>query len=149
MVMERERLLHYLPFPKDVVHDHYIAFRASTEGAIDYLDEPQMLYRVYGRNQTDVMAGVVTKEDYFHRRILRFAARINCFRTLATLPALESAKAWSNARIAFYQRHKGSFGTLWQLRGVDLKTTLFELFTLRLPKPLFSFMIRLVQKGIL
>ena len=92
MLMERARLLTYLPFPKEVVHDHYIAFRASTEGAIDYLEEPQMLYRVYGRNQTEVMAGVTTKEDYFTRRIQRFAERLDGFCALTDSPELERAK---------------------------------------------------------
>ena len=149
MVMKRERLLTYLPFPKEAVHDHYIAFRASTEGAIDYLDEPQMLYRVYGQNQTEVMAGVATKEDYFNRRILRFAARVDFFCRLTEHPELTRTKEWSEARSAFFKHEKGSLRKLWRLRDVDAKTTLFELVVLRLPKPLFSFMIRLVQKGIL
>ena len=149
MLMERERVLSYLPFPAEIVHDHYINFRAATEGAIDFLAEPQMLYRVYGGNQTGVMTGVTTKEDYLNRRILVFDTRVRRFSEVASLPALEEAQAWSRARIANFRREKGSFRMLWRMRGVNRVTTLFELFALRFPASLFRLAIRLVQKGYL
>ena len=149
MIMERERLLSYLPFPKEIVHDHYIAFCAANEGAIDYLDEPQMRYRVYGGNQTVVMAGVKTKEDYFARRILTFDQRVKHMSMVASLPALTEASAWSRARIANFHREKGGFRMLWKRRHTDPKTSLLELLILRLPTPLFRLVISLIQKGVL
>ena len=149
MVMERARASSYLPYPDELVHDHYLLFRAALDGAIDYLDEPQMRYRVYGGNQTGVMTGVVTKEDYFTRRIAVFDARVRRLSTYASLPELETAEAWCRARISNFHREKGSFRALWRMRHVNLVTSLFELFALRFPAPLFRFTIRLVQKGVL
>lgn len=149
MIMERERVLSYLPFPREIVHDHYICFRAACEGAIDYLDEPQMRYRVYGGNQTVVMAGVKTKEDYLARRILTFDARISHLLAVSSIPELEMARTWSAARIANFHREKGGFRALWKTRRTDLKTSLLELLILRLPTPLFRFVISLIQKGVL
>ena len=149
VVMERERALSYCPFPSEAVHDHYLAFRAAADGAIDTLTEPQMLYRVYGGNQTGVMTGVQTKNDYFNRRIKVFDDRVRCFGKYAALDALSDAMAWSEARVKNFRREKGGFRALWKLRRVNKVTTLFELFALRFPAPLFRFAIRLVQKGFL
>lgn len=149
MVMERERALSYLPFPNEIVHDHYLAFRAAADGAIDFLREPQLLYRVYGGNQTGVMTGVSDKTDYLKRRIQLFDDRVNHFAEFATFPELEDAKQWSRARLANFHREKGGFRALWRMRRVNFVTTVFELFALRLPLPIFRFAIRLVQKGVL
>ena len=149
MVMERARVLSYLPFPSALVHDHYLLFRAALDGAIDVLTEPQMLYRVYGGNQTGVMAGVKTKSDYFVRRIEPFAKRLKVLCTYTELPALQKAGEWSRARVANFRREKGSFRALWRLRNVNSAWSLFELFALRFPPPLFRLAVGLVQKGYL
>ena len=147
MVMERERLLSYLPFPAEIVHDHYILFRAALDGAIDYLEEPQMLYRVYGGNQTGVMTGVSNKQDYLTRRIQVFENRVRHFSKYSSIPELKEAREWSRARVANFHREKGGFTSLWKKRKINTVTSIFELFALRFPMPLFRFAIRLVQKG--
>jgi hypothetical protein len=149
MVAERERIRSYKPFPAEIVHDHYLLFRAAVDGAIDYLDEPQMLYRIYGGNQTGVMTGVRTKEDYYTRRIEVFARRVERFALSAPIPALEEAAAWCRAREANFERRRGGFRALWRLRHVNRSTSLFELFALRMPRPIFSLAIKLIQKGYL
>ncbi len=150
MLLERERALGYLPFPEKLpVHDHYLAFRAAADGALDYLAEPTMLYRVYGGNQTGVMVGVRSKEDYLRERIMVFDARVAAFSQNVCLPSLDLARQWSAARRDNYARKRGSIRALWRLRRVNFVTTLFELIVLRLPKPLFLLAIKLVQKRIL
>lgn len=149
ILMERERALSYLPFPADVVHDHYLAFRAACDGAIDFLAEPQMRYRVYGGNQTGVMTGVSSKQDYLRERILLFDARVRAFSEVADIPALTEASAWSKARLQNFHRKKGGFRALYRMRNVNRVTSVFELITLRLPAPIFRFAVRLVQKRVL
>ena len=149
MMLARERALSYLPIPETPVHDHYLAFRAARDGAIDYLDTPQMLYRVYGGNQTGVMTGVKTKADYYERRIAAFARRLSVLEQYADTEELRAARRWCEARMANFRREKGGFRALWRLRGHNRVTSLFELFALRFPAPLFRLAIRLVQKGAL
>ncbi len=149
VLAERERVLSYLPFPASVVHDHYLAFRAAADGALDYIDEPQMRYRIYGGNQTGVMTGVSTKQDYRHRRIDVFDERVRAFSAAGALPALEEARAWSASRYDNFDRKKGGFRALWRLRHCNRTTSLFELFVLRMPAPIFRLAVRLVQKRIL
>ncbi len=150
IVLSRERAVSYLPFPREVVHDHYIAFRAALDGAIDYLDEPQILYRVHGNNQTGVMTGVKTKADYLCERIEVYAARVEILAKYAPhLENLDTLRAFAKARRENFHRKKGSLRALWRLRRCNLPTTLFELTALRLPSPLFRLAVRLIQKRIL
>ena len=150
VILPRERALSYLPFPDAVVHDHYLAFRAALEGAIDYLDEPQILYRVYGGNQTGVMTGVNTKEDYLRERIERYASRVETFAQYAPhLEELNAMRAFAKARRDHFNRKRGSARALWSMRAYNLPTTLFELVAPRLPTPLFRLAIRMIQARIL
>ena len=149
MLMKRETALNHLPFPDGVVHDHYLAFCAATLGAIDYLEEPQLRYRVYGGNQTGVMTGVSSKEEYFKKRIEVFHTRVRAFSQVAELPELKQALDWCEARRRNFLREKGGFGELFRLRKFNLVTSVFELIALRLPQPLFRFAIRLIQQGVL
>lgn len=149
MLLRREWALSLLPFPDGIVHDHYIAFRAACDGAIDYLPEPTIRYRVYGGNQTGVMTGIRSKEDYFRRRIAVFGKRIAEFSRYTDLPALKEAREWCDARVANYERKKGAFRRLFALRRVNRSTTWFELLALRFPALLFRIAIRLVQKRVL
>ena len=149
MLMKRETALECLPFPDSVVHDHYLAFCCATKGTIDYLEEPQLRYRVYGGNQTGVMTGVATKEDYYKRRIAVFENRVQAFSRVADIPALTEALAWCEARRRNFRRKKGGFGALWRMRKFNTVTSMFELLALRLPNPLFKLAIKLIQKGVL
>lgn len=147
MIIERAHVLTYLPIPKEIVHDHYIAFRAAAEGAIDYLAEPQMKYRVYGGNQTGVMSGVETKEDYLEKRICIFEKRIEDFSKAVKLPELDVAREWCEVRKRNFYREKGSFRALWKMKDINKATSLFELFALRFPNFLFRFAIHQNRKG--
>ena len=144
IVMERQHVIRALPFPDAVVHDHYLAFCAAIDGSIDYLDAPQMLYRIYGGNQTGVMMGVESKRDYAKHRILAFGKRLEAFSAVSDAPALRKAYAWYRARIRNFNRERGGFRDLWQLRAVNPSTSIFELIALRLPAPLFRLSVRLI-----
>ena len=150
VILARERAASYLPFPNGVVHDHYLAFRASLDGAIDYLEEPQILYRVHGNNQTGVMTGVTTKADYLHARIEEYALRVETFARYAPhLEELAPLRAFAKARIENFNRKKGGARVLWRLRKCNPTTTLFELVAPRLPAPLFRLAVRMIQARIL
>ena len=95
------------------------------------------------------MTGVKTKQDYYKRRIEVFGARVECLCGYASLPELTQAKEWCKARRANFKREKGGFRSLWRTRKINKVTSLFELFALRFPKPLFRLAVRMIQKGVL
>lgn len=147
VAMERARAVSYLPFPDALLHDHYLAFRAAVDGALDYIAEPQLSYRVYGGNQTGVMRQVDRKQDYKIHRIDRFLRRVRALGKRVELPALDEAEAWGKARQDHFNRIRGSTKRLWRLRRLNLSVSLFELVALRLPSPLFRLSIALIRRG--
>ena len=150
VILTRARAMSYLPFPNEAIHDHYLAFRAALDGAIDFLPEPQILYRVYGGNQTGVMTGVLTKEDYRRERIEAYAARVEAFAKYAPdLKELHTMRAFYRARRDNFHRKKGGARALWRLRTCNPSTALFELVAPRIPDPLFRFAVKLIQKRLL
>lgn len=150
VILSRQRVASYLPFPQEAVHDHYIAFRAALDGALDYLPEPQILYRVYGGNQTGVMTGVTTKDDYYRERIQVYSDRVDAFASYAPdLPELKKLQVFCTARKQNFNREKGGASALWRLRRCNPTTTLFELVALRLPAPLFRMAVKLIQKRVI
>ena len=147
VILSRDRAVSYLPFPKEAVHDHYVAFRAALDGALDYLPDPQILYRVYGGNQTGVMTGVRTKEDYYRERIQVYSDRVDAFSQFAPqLPELTAMREFCLARKKNFNRERGGAKALWKLRACNPTTTVFELVALRLPAPLFRLAVHMIQK---
>lgn len=149
ILIERERALSYLPFPPEALHDHYLAFRASLDGALDYLPQPQVLYRVHGANQTGVMTGISSKEDYIRKRIPEFLHRVQAFGRYTDSRALREALLWGEARAANANRQTHGMRRLFFLRRLNRATSYFELIALRLPSPLFRMLLRAIEKGIL
>lgn len=135
------------PFPQTMVHDHFLAFYASTKGKIVTNPKPLIYYRIHGENQTGSLAKVVTKQDYYNTQILRFCQRINDLRERFPITELCRAEQWARARKKNYYREPGGISDLWRYRKVDLQRSGFEIIALRLPDVLFIFLVRLIQRG--
>lgn len=149
VLIERERAVSYLPIPPEVFHDHYLAFRASLDGALDYLAEPQVLYRLHGSNQTGVMAGISSKAGYVRRRISVFLRQIKAFSVYTDSHAIRDALCWGEARMENALRRPRGMRHLFRLRRLNRATSYFELIALRLPIPVFRMLIRAIERGIL
>ena len=136
-----------LPFAEHMVHDHYLAFCCSMEGAILVCPECLVKYRIHGNNQTGVLARVIDRESYVAYHILPFAKRIEELQQRFELGELERSALWAQARIENARREPNSRVKLWKLRNINRTTTLFELVALRFPKPLFQIVVRIIRSG--
>ena len=135
------------PFPKTMVHDHFLALYASTKGKIISDSKPLICYRIHGGNQTGTLAKILTKQDYYERYILLFCERIDELSGRFQLPELERAGKWAQARKKNYRKERGGIWGLIKYHQVNLKTSFFEIVALRLPNIFFEFLIKLIQKG--
>lgn len=73
-----------LPFPdyRLMVHDHWMAFWNAVYGKISICMQPLIDYRIHGDNQTVVLAGIYTKEDYYTRRCFPYYERLKFLGTI-------------------------------------------------------------------
>ena len=136
-----------LPFARNMVHDHYLAFFCALRGSIAVHEEHLVRYRIHGNNQTGVLAKVVDRESYLEHHMMPFCRRVKELQSRFKLPELTMAARWAEARIENSRHHFRGMRLLWKLRNANKTTTLFELVALRVPKPLFRLMLRVIQTG--
>lgn len=138
-----------VPFAKSMVQDHYLAFYAALYGMIAVCREPLVRYRQHGGNQTGVLCGIHSKQDYIRKHIGEFAARSEELgeRFGEEEPELKRARLWCAAREKNAARERGGMRQLWKLRETNPPTSMFELIGLRLPEPLFRLALRWIRNG--
>ncbi|SMC73404.1 glycosyltransferase [Papillibacter cinnamivorans] len=151
MVMRAEMAKAAIPFEPYMVHDHWLALFSAVQGEIAFEPAATVRYRQHGGNQTGVLTGVRTKEDYSRLRIELFLSRVRSLserlgsREELRGPLEESVR-WARAREDYY-RHPdpASAARLWADRQADRSVTLFELFMPMIPAFLFGRILNLLK----
>lgn len=69
MMMRSDVAKRSIPFVDSLIHDHWLAINAALSGKIEIIREPLIDYRQHDSNQTGVLKGVKTKQDYYDARI--------------------------------------------------------------------------------
>lgn len=141
-----------LPFPKTMMHDWWLALCVSLYGTLRVYHRPLLQYRIHGANQSGILSGIHTKQEYFEQRILPFSKRMQDIarrlRDTALAPCLGRYLAWAQARVAYHRAFRfQTLYQLWTLRCANLPITLFEICMKFLPECLFRFAVRQIQKG--
>lgn len=147
MLLRAEMAKYALPFAKSMVHDHYLAFFCALNGPILVSRQNLVCYRIHTNNQTSVLSHVVDKKSYLRYHMEPFCARIRELGQRFSLPELETAAQWAQARQSNAQRRRGGIRALWRYKKVNMSTTLFELVGLRLPGPVFRWLLHQIQAG--
>ena len=136
-----------VPFPASMVHDHWLALWCATRKGIAVNAWPLVKYRLHGCNQTTVLSGVNSKEDYYRQRIAVFTNRIEELQERIALPEMPIARQWALARELNYAREPHARRTLWRLRAVNSSTTIFELVMPFMPNWIFQTAVRRIKNG--
>lgn len=150
MLIKTKTAKESLPFVEDMVHDHYLAFYAATKGRISIYKENLIKYRIHGQNQTNVLAGVKSKEDYYNIRIKPYLRRMEEINErFSDIPKAKEALEWARARDGYFKNKAGCGKRLWRFRNLNVTTTVYELVMVKMPILIFNMSYRLIQKGIL
>ena len=153
MLVRRAAAQGAVPFCPYMVHDHYIALYCSAAGEIHSVMRPLIRYRVHGKNQTGVLAGVTDKASYRSERIdlpLRkfqwleqhFPYREGFRREISR------RKAWMYARQNNWDRRGGAWA-VWKCREWGLLPSLFELSARWLPERVLMWIVHLARKNMI
>lgn len=141
-----------IPFCPHMVHDHYIALCCASCGEVLSVPNPLIRYRVHGRNQTGLMAGVTDKKSY---GAVRIGVPLKKFLWLREnfpyrdelLDAIEGRILWMEARQSNWNGGGGR-KTVWKYRSFSPLSSIFEVTARRMPEPVFMWVIRLSRKNI-
>ena len=153
MLVRSEAAKAAVPFCPYMVHDHYIALCCSAAGDIYSVTRPLIRYRVHGRNQTGVMAGVQDKASYRRERI---DLPLHKFRWLEQhfpyreefQEEISQRREWMYARQSNWNRHGGA-GIVWKRRKLSPLASLFELSARWFPERVLMWIIHLTQKNVI
>ncbi len=99
------------PFVDSLVHDQWLAIKAALNGRIEVIREALIEHREHGDNQTGVLQGVSTKDEYFRVRIENMKYRITDYKDRLsgyedisrTICELEE---FNEARIRYFRGHR-------------------------------------------
>ena len=147
MLICRETAQAAIPFLPEMVHDHWLALFAASQGMIVSLPQPLIRYRIHGGNQTGVLVGVSSKQTYVDVRISDFQKRIcHISDRLPDVPSLQAVRQWADARVAYAECFCWkNVIWLWHYRRENYATTIFELAALKLPEKLFCEALKLAR----
>jgi len=126
-----------VPFSKVTVHDQWIAMMAGYYGEIAFIDKQLIRYRIHGNNQTGILTGVYTKEDYYNKRLMPLKQRLADVKECIKGEALMDIEKFYEARI-----NKRIFG-IFKYRYLSKKDAYFEIILKYMPSWVFK---RIINK---
>lgn len=150
MLIKRQTAQDFVPFITDMVHDHYLALMSSLDGALALCKQPLVSYRIHKDNQTNVLTGVRSKEDYYIVKVKTFLDRIAELENRKVnqkIPGFEDVKKWATARALYYRGDNKAAKLIWQYRHFDFGISAFELITFRAPDCIFRYALKQIKKG--
>jgi hypothetical protein len=69
ILLKKELLGQIFPIPQHFPYDHWIAYVATLNGSIDYLDQCLVRYRQHGQNATDLLSVKSNRNDGIDKKI--------------------------------------------------------------------------------
>ena len=101
-----------LPFPKEFVHDAWLAAYVGAYGKIVNLNKSLIKYRIHGNNQTTVLVGINSKDDYYNDRIKSFKEKLDIvkirFNNEFFNKTIENLYDFANIRNEYYKKYRYS-----------------------------------------
>lgn len=125
-----------MPFSKVTVHDQWIAMIASFYGKIVFVDKPLIRYRIHGNNQTGILTGIYTKDDYYNIRLSPLKRRLFEVKNIIDPKNVSDVEKFCEARV-----NKKIFKIL-KYRYLSKKDAYFEIAIKYMPNWIFKKIIR-------
>ena len=141
-----------LPFPKEFVHDWWLALYISAFGSIKVVKESLIKYRIHGSNQTSILIGVKDKQSYYRQRIAVLQQRLDVlterFGGIQQADCIHDFSNYVNYRMEYFNNpNLLNCYRLFKLRRLNKGITYFEILLPWMPNFIFGFLIKQICKG--
>ena len=148
-----------LPFPgKGVYHDQWLACCAAYSGGVHFLEEKLLLHRMHSENNSSLLHGICSKDEYYGKKLARDTALADCLMTwytgkkhdaivsTAALAILSPIVRWTEARNHYHQK-PGLTALANLLSAISIRPdiTLFEIILPLLPEAVFKKCLALIR----
>ena len=155
MAMRADIAKSSVPFVDSLVHDQWLAINAALAGRIEVIREPLIDYRQHKNNQTGVLKGVNSKQDYYDARIGNMKDRINDYKMrLINNPQVSKTicelEEFNDARSRYYYFHKKSDRRIMKKYEYFAKQdVMIETLMPFLPEWIVRIIFRIIKLGII
>lgn len=149
MLMKTDIAQEALPFPDSVFHDWWLAVYAAARGKLVMAPKPLMKYRIYGGNQSSVLAGVYDKRSYYEKRIVsQYELLKVAVDRIGENDEVQAVWEWCKARKEYFKKptFRGAKLLLSQRKN-NKSTVYFELILPFLPQCFFAVILNGVKSG--
>lgn len=149
MLVRKSFAKNALPFPDEYVHDWWLALCAAAVNKLQICDKSLIKYRIHDFNQTRILQGIYSKEDYYEKRIKLVIKRSWILKKrFGKLDSVDKFNIYAESRLSYYnERNLKTFYKLFINRKFNKLTTYFELMLPIIPDFLFKFIIKQIRKG--
>lgn len=144
-----------LPFVHGYIHDQWIGIVAASKGQIISIKEPLIAYRQHGNNQTGILTGINSKEDYMKIRINQQIHNLQSAVPRLTLSRIDQSQVDELGIVLRarerYMRNPNirDLYVLTRCRVFSLQLRLFEMILPFLPWKVYDKMIAAAKRGVL
>lgn len=138
LLIRRDVALAAAPFPEGTVCDQWLCMTAAHFGRIVFLPEPLVHYRQHADNQTGILFGIETKEDYYKKCVLPAVERVEEFN--------RRFGAGKEMLLFVDARKSRSITGLWKHRFLCRKDSYFEIAMKFMPERLFHMLIHGIRR---
>lgn len=151
MIMRAETAKAAMPFV-DMAPDHWLALYAASRGKIAYIPEQLIKYRIHCQNQSAILRGVTSRDDYYRIRIIPICLRFERYKErfsgdVLLNPFIDNGLKWSRARREYFNGRWGAGLRILKYANLNIYDSIFELFGARLPAKIFNFLIEKIRTG--
>lgn len=133
MLIHKKTALMAETIPEGTYWDHWLCILASTQGRICFTADALVKYRIHGENQSGILAGIESWEDYYRERILGLHRRADILHSRGYhYQNQREVEALINAR------KKQDVRTMWKYRYLSPREVYFEMVFSRMPHIAFK-----------
>lgn len=153
MMMRSDIAGRSVPFVDSLVHDHWLAINAAASGAIVVIREPLIDYRQHTGNQTGVLKGVNSKQDYCYARIEDMRRRLEDFKERLSRydelrKPVEELEEFNEARFRYFYSHKmADLKIMWKYKNYAKQDVLIETVMPFMPEWAVRAVFRMARRG--
>ncbi|MFR4981115.1 MAG: glycosyltransferase [Clostridium neonatale] len=140
MIVKADIARKALPFSKVTLHDQWICIIASYYGKIAFLNTTLVKYRIHNDNQTRILSGISSKNDYYNSRVNILSIRSEELKKSIKNIKMNSIDEFCNARI-----NKCTINIL-KYKNLSIQEAYFEIIIKYIPRWLFIRIIKFIKK---
>lgn len=141
MLLDKNCALMAEVVPEGTYWDHWLCILASMQGKVTFVKERLVFYRIHGENQSGILAGIGSWENYYQERIMGLYRRVMLLHTRGyCYLGQQETEAMAEAR-----KHR-VIPVMWKYRYLCPREVYFEILFFWMPDWIFRLALLILRR---